>query len=165
MTVRSQCRSYHGRLSRLSGFRTNEIHQESASKRTCETCAREEAQRLKKVFQHWCRQRGLTLAAELIEQDWDRMVTFYLLSKEAVAASANHQSSGVTVCRSSAANGRGQAIQESGKRPGGDLEDAAGGGAAIRRRLKAPELMKDVYQGAKYVNGVPVNQVPEEKAA
>ena len=31
------------------------------------------------------------------------------------------------------------------------------------RRLKAPELMKDVYQGAKYVNGVPVNQVPEEK--
>ena len=92
---------------------------------------REEAQRLKKVFQHWCRQRGLTLAAELIEQDWDRMVTFYLLSKEAVAASANHQSSGVTVCRSSAANGRGQAIQESGKRPGGDLEDAAGGGAAI----------------------------------
>ena len=93
--------------------------------------SREEAQRLKKVFQHWCRQRGLTLAAELIEQDWDRMVTFYLLSKEAVAASANHQSSGVTVCRSSAANGRGQAIQESGKRPGGDLEDAAGGGAAI----------------------------------
>ena len=33
------------------------------------------------------------------------------------------------------------------------------------RRLKAPELMKDVYQGAEYVNGVLVNQVPEEKAA
>ena len=31
------------------------------------------------------------------------------------------------------------------------------------RRLKAPELMKDVYQGAQYVNGVPVNQAPEEK--
>jgi hypothetical protein len=27
------------------------------------------------------------------------------------------------------------------------------------------ELMKDVYQGAKYVNGVPVNEVSEEKAA
>ena len=38
-------------------------------------------------------------------------------------------------------------------------------GATPFRRLKAPELMKDVYQGAKYVNGVPVNQVPEEKAA
>ena len=43
---------------------------------------REEAQRLKKVFQHWCRQRGLTLAAELIEQDWDRMVTFYNYPKK-----------------------------------------------------------------------------------
>ena len=53
------------------------------------------------------------------------------LSEEAVAASANHQSSGVTVCRSSAANGRGQAIQESGKHPGFNLEDAAGGGEAI----------------------------------
>ena len=31
------------------------------------------------------------------------------------------------------------------------------------RRLKAPHLMKDVYQGAQYVNGVPVNQVTEEK--
>ena len=27
------------------------------------------------------------------------------------------------------------------------------------RRLKAPLLMKDVYQGAQYANGVPLNQV------
>lgn len=33
------------------------------------------------------------------------------------------------------------------------------------RRLKAPHLMKEVYQGIQYVNGVPVNQVTEEKAA
>ncbi len=33
------------------------------------------------------------------------------------------------------------------------------------RSLKAPQLMKDVYQGAEYVNGVPVNPVTEEKAA
>ncbi len=33
------------------------------------------------------------------------------------------------------------------------------------RRLKAPHLMREVYQGAQYVNGVPVNQVTEEKAA
>ena len=33
------------------------------------------------------------------------------------------------------------------------------------RRLKAPELMKSVYQGAEYVNGVLVTQAPEEKAA
>ncbi|MDA2939047.1 hypothetical protein MYX75_12400 [Acidobacteria bacterium AH-259-A15] len=33
------------------------------------------------------------------------------------------------------------------------------------RRLKASHLMTDVYRGTKYVNGVPVNQVTEEKAA
>ena len=33
------------------------------------------------------------------------------------------------------------------------------------RRLKAPELMKDVYHGAKYVNGVLVNEELKEKAA
>lgn len=33
------------------------------------------------------------------------------------------------------------------------------------RRLKAPGLMNDVYQGAKYVNGSQVNQAEEEKAA
>ena len=53
---------------------------------------REEAQRLKKVFQHWCRQRGLTLAAELIEQDCRTgSLTFYNYPKKSVAASANHQ--------------------------------------------------------------------------
>ena len=33
------------------------------------------------------------------------------------------------------------------------------------RRLKAPELMRDVYQGAKYVNGVLVTEQSKEKAA
>ena len=32
------------------------------------------------------------------------------------------------------------------------------------RRLKATHLMREMYQGAQYVNGVPVNQVTEEKA-
>jgi len=33
------------------------------------------------------------------------------------------------------------------------------------RRIKAPHLMREVYQGAQYVNGVPVKQVTEEKPA
>ena len=57
---------------------------------------REEAQRLKKVFQHWCRQRGPTLAAELIEQDWDRMVTFYLaFCQQGYVGSHTHGASGL----------------------------------------------------------------------
>ena len=137
---------------------------------------REEAQRLKKVFQHWCRQRGLTLAAELIEQDWDRMVTFYNYPKKQWQhlRTTNPVESPFAALRLRT-----------------DLRDAKrfkkveNAQAVIWkmllvaeqrfRRLKAPELMKDVYQGAKYVldsnhvphsvNGVPVNQVPEEKAA
>ena len=125
---------------------------------------REEAQRLKKVFQHWCRQRGLTLAAELIEQDWDRMVTFYNYPKQQWQhlRTTNPVESPLAALR---------LRTDAAKR----LKKVENAQAVIWkmllvaeqrfRRLKAPELMKDVYQGAKYVNGVPVNQVPEEKAS
>ena len=125
---------------------------------------REEAQRLKKVFQHWCRQRGLTLAAELIEQDWDRMVTFYNYPKQQWQhlRTTNPVESPLAALR----------LRTDAAKRFKKVENAQ---AVIWkmllvaeqrfRRLKAPELMKDVYQGAKYVNGVPVNQVPEEKAA
>ena len=125
---------------------------------------REAAQRLKKVFQHWCRQRGLTLAAELIEQDWDRMVTFYNYPKQQWQhlRTTNPVESPFAALR----------LRTDAAKRFKKVENAQ---AVIWkmllvaeqrfRRLKAPELMKDVYQGAKYVNGVPVNQVPEEKAA
>ena len=59
------------------------------------------------------------------------MMTFYNYPKKQWQHLRTTHPVGVTVCRSSAANGRGQAVQESGKRPGCDLEDAAGGGEAI----------------------------------
>jgi len=34
-----------------------------------------------------------------------------------------------------------------------------------RGGMGAPHLMREVYQGAQYVNDVPVNQVTDEKAA
>lgn len=33
------------------------------------------------------------------------------------------------------------------------------------RRLKSPELMKDVYVGVKFVNGVRVKEIAREEAA
>ncbi len=33
------------------------------------------------------------------------------------------------------------------------------------RRLKAPHSMKDVYQGARHVDGVSVNKLTQEEAA
>ena len=43
---------------------------------------RQEAERVKGRFQHWCGKRGLEAAADLIDQDWDRMVTFYNYPKQ-----------------------------------------------------------------------------------
>ena len=68
------------------------------------------------VFQHWCRQRGLTQAAELIEQDWDRMVTFYNYPKAVAASEPPIQPFAALRLRTDAAK------RESGKR-GFDLED------------------------------------------
>ena len=34
--------------------------------------SRQEAERLKRVFQEWCRSRGLAPAADLLDQNWDR---------------------------------------------------------------------------------------------
>ena len=107
---------------------------------------REEAQRLKKVFQHWCRQRGLTLAAELIEQDWDRMVTFYNYPKKQWQhlRTTNPVESPFAALR----------LRTDAAKRFKKVENAQ---AVIWKmllvaeqrflRLKAPELMKDVYQG------------------
>jgi transposase-like protein len=42
----------------------------------------EEAARVKGVFEKWCHGRGLHEAAELIDRDWERMVTFYRFPKD-----------------------------------------------------------------------------------
>ena len=39
--------------------------------------SRAESERLKSVFARLCRERSYDTAAESLERDWDRMVTFY----------------------------------------------------------------------------------------
>jgi transposase-like protein len=41
-----------------------------------------QAEALKKKFQDWCRGKDFHAAADLIECDWDRMITFYSFPKE-----------------------------------------------------------------------------------
>ena len=38
---------------------------------------RAEAERFRTVFTKWCRERSNTAAADALERDWERMVTFY----------------------------------------------------------------------------------------
>ncbi len=43
---------------------------------------REQAEKLKREFQAWCRQRGREAAGELLDHDWERMMTFYGFPQE-----------------------------------------------------------------------------------
>ena len=125
---------------------------------------RREAERLKGRFQHWCRKRALEAAADLIDQDWDRMVTFYNYPK---AQWQHLRTTNPVESPFSALRLRTDAARR--------FKKVANARAVIWkmlivaekrfRRLKAPELMKEVYQGAKYVNGVPVQNLTQEEAA
>ena len=125
---------------------------------------RQEAERVKGRFQHWCSKRGLEAAADLIDQDWERMVTFYNYPKQQWQ---HLRTTNPVESPFSALRLRTDAARR--------FKKVANARAVIWkmllvaekrfRRLKAPHLMKNVYQGAQYVNGVPVNPVTQEKAA
>ena len=87
---------------------------------------RQEAERLKARFQHWCGKRGLEAAANLIDEDWDRDGGLLQLSEAPMAASADHQSRGIAIRGPASTNGCGQTLQEGGQCPGHNLEDAVG---------------------------------------
>ena len=124
----------------------------------------EEAEQRKTTFQEWCRQRGYEDAAELIDEDWERMVAFYGFPKE----HWGHLRTTNPVESPFAALRLRTAAAKRFKR----VENAT---AVIWkmlliaeqrfRRLNAPDLMADVFQGAQYVNGMPVPNQPEVAAA
>ena len=126
--------------------------------------SRQEAERLKRVFQEWCRSRGLAPAADLLDQDWDRMVSFYNYPKQ--------QWQHLRTTNPVESPFAGLRLRTDAAKRFKKVNNAQ---AVIWkmllvaekrfRRLKAPELMRDVYQGTKYVNGVLVNQESKEKAA
>ena len=126
--------------------------------------SRQEAERLKRVFQEWCRSRGLAPAADLLDQDWDRMVSFYNYPKQQwqhlrTTNPVESPFAGLRL-RTDAAK-RFKKVNNAQAMIWKMLLVAE----KRFRRLKAPELMRDVYQGAKYVNGVLVNEESKEKAA
>ena len=113
--------------------------------------ALEEAERLKGVFQQWCRQRELESAAELLDRDWERMVAFYNYPK----AHWQHLRTTNPVESPFAAL---RLRTDAAKR----FKKVANAQAVIWkmlmvaekrfRRLKALQLLKDVHGGVQYVN-------------
>ena len=125
---------------------------------------RKEAERLKTRFLAWCTERGHQAAAETLERDWERMMTFYQFPREhwqhlrttnpvespfaALRLRTDAAKRYKRVDRATAVIWKMLMIAE--KR---------------FRRLKAPEVMRDVYDGAQYVDGMAIDATVEEVAA
>lgn len=125
---------------------------------------RREAVRLKGKFQVWCRERGFGDAADLIDKDWDRMVTFYEFPKEhwRHLRTTNPIESPFAALR----------LRTDAARRYKKVENAT---TVIWkmlmiaerrfRRLRSPELVRDVYLGRKYKDGERIHQDLRKDAA
>ena len=123
-----------------------------------------EAERLKGVFQSWCRKRGCKDAAGLIGKDWDQMVTFYKYPHEhwVHLRTSNPVESPFSAVR----------LRTEASRRYKKVDSAT---AIIWktlmiaqkrfRKLNAPELLREVYEGAVYADGVRVKDTQREAAA
>ena len=124
----------------------------------------QEASRLKAKFQQWCGKKGLEKAGRLIDRDWERMGTFYRFPKEhwPHLRTTNPIESPFAALR---------LRTDAAKR----FKKAANATAVIWRmllvaekrfrRLRSPHLLRDVYQGIQYVNGIRHDPITREAAA
>lgn len=125
---------------------------------------RKQAERLKKEFQAWSRRRGYEEAGALLDQDWERMVTFYRYPKEHWA---HLRTTNVVESPFASVRLRTNAAKR--------YKKVANATAVIWkmlliaegrfRRLNAPHLLKEVWSGARYADGVYVSKPKSRKAA
>lgn len=115
----------------------------------------QEAEQRKAGYQRWCRQQGLETAAQVLDRDWERMLTFYQFPHEhwVHLRTSNPIESPFAALR----------LRTNAAKRFKKVENAT---AVIWkmllvaqgrfRRLHAPELLQEVYHGATFVNGVRV---------
>jgi transposase-like protein len=125
---------------------------------------KKEAERLKGVFQAWCRKPGCPEAALLIDHDWDRMITFYQFPKEHWL---HRRTSNPVESPFSAVRLRTDAARRYKKTPTATalIWQTLMMIQTHFRKLHAPDLLKDVFEGATYVDGIRVNDLEKEVAA
>ena len=124
---------------------------------------RAEAEKARDKFQAWCHQNGFAKAAEILGADWERMVTFYSFPKEHWL---HIRTTNVVESPFAALRLRTDAAKRFKK-----VENAT---AVIWkmlliaekrfRKLNAPELLKEVYEGVEFVDGVAVTKKREAAA-
>lgn len=124
----------------------------------------QEAERLKLKFTQWCEKKGLEDAARVLDRDWDRLVAFYHFPQEhwhhlrttnpvespfaALRLRTDAAKRFKKVTNATALIWRMLLVAES-----------------RFRRLRAPELVREVHRGVVFVNGVRVKHVTREAAA
>ena len=124
----------------------------------------QQAEQEKTLFQRWCRGRGYEEAARLLDEDWERMTAFYAFPR---AHWPHLRTTNPVESPFAALRLRTDAAKRFKK-----VENAT---AVIWkllliaerrfRRLNAPELLAEVFQGAVYVNGIRVPDDPARLAA
>jgi len=122
----------------------------------------EEAEKLKREFQAWCRKRHLEEAADLLDRDWERMLTFYGFPQEhwQHLRTTNIVESPFAVVR----------LRTTAAKRYKKVTNAT---AVIWKtllvaeqsfeRLNAPELLADVADGVEYGNGRRVRKNSQRK--
>ena len=142
-------------------------HQEEAKlmlRRIPYAQAQREAVRLRTVFTRWCRDHSYDAASEALERDWDRMITFYDFPKEHwghLRTTNPVESPFASLRLRTDAAKRYKRVDRAIAVIWKILMVAEG----RFRRLKAPELIEDVYLGPRYADGIVVKPILEEVAA
>lgn len=122
----------------------------------------EDCERLKKEFQQWCAENDQKAAAKVLDDDWERMVTFYSYPKEHWP---HLRTSNIVESPFAALRLRTDAAKRFKK-----VDNAI---AVIWktllivekrfRRLRAPELMEGLFHGAKYEDGALIESPKQKK--
>jgi transposase-like protein len=114
---------------------------------------RVEAETMKREFSTWCAGNGLDNAATLLDEDWERMTSFYAFPKEQwthLRTTNVVESPFAAVRLRTSAAKRFKKVENAVAVIWKTLTVAEG----RFRRLNAPELLGDVASGATYVDGV-----------
>lgn len=133
-------------------------------KRIPSSATRKGAERLKGVFQAWCRKYGEEAAAQLIDQDWERMVTFYCYPQAHwlhLRTSNPVESPFSRVRLRTDASRRYKRIESATALVWKTLMIAE----KRFRKLNEPEELQKVYSGALYADGIRIEQRQEGLAA
>jgi transposase-like protein len=125
---------------------------------------REAAERAKQAFQAWCTKRGVGAVGQLLDQDWERLVTFYAFPREHwkhLRTTNPVESPFAAVRLRTAAAKRFKKVENATAVIWKTLLVAE----RSFRRLDAPELLAEVAEGVVYVNGERIKRVNEKAAA